>query len=431
MTIVRTTADRRYRRTGPLQERSPVRSDLLNSGFLWTVVTERARSAIGNRIILIGENGERLSAVDAILRAEAIASSLFTAGLQPGMRVAWQLPNTIETAVIMLALMRLGVVQIPLGMDVRGQAVGAAVASARPDVVLISETPVADDHGDVWAETCGPEHVMTIKPEMWSSGDRRLLPPYDPDDRKPRWLFVQPMPNGANAVVQHTDRTLAIAVHGLVCSGRFDGVRDGVGAGMVPISEAAGLIQLAAMISSAMPALVMQAHEPAHVVGVLRQFQVRMLFGGERTCTELLDRRRALPRGSELVPHLRWFVTYGDPSAPEVGRALERELGIVVTHDYGRCEVPLISVGGIGVRTRKDRIACIGALIPGLSVRITRSGARTPAGVLGDIEVSGAGVFAGYIDPNHNQASFTDDGWFRTGDRGRLTRDEKLRLCSE
>jgi len=51
-----------------------------------------------------------------------------------------------------------------------------------------------------------------------------------------------------------------------------------------------------------------------------------------------------------------------------------------------------------------------------------------PAGTAGEVAVSGPGVVDGYLDDEQaNTASFRD-GWFRTGDLGRLSADGYLTL---
>jgi fatty-acyl-CoA synthase len=48
-------------------------------------------------------------------------------------------------------------------------------------------------------------------------------------------------------------------------------------------------------------------------------------------------------------------------------------------------------------------------------------GVSAPTGVVGEIEVAGPNVFAGYHRlPEATAAAFTDDGWFRSGDLGYL-----------
>ena len=57
------------------------------------------------------------------------------------------------------------------------------------------------------------------------------------------------------------------------------------------------------------------------------------------------------------------------------------------------------------------------------------SGAIVPAGDNGELQVKGPVVTTGYyLKPDETQAAFTDDGWFRTGDVGRVSADGFLTL---
>jgi malonyl-CoA/methylmalonyl-CoA synthetase len=67
----------------------------------------------------------------------------------------------------------------------------------------------------------------------------------------------------------------------------------------------------------------------------------------------------------------------------------------------------------------------VGKPLPGVLLRIAgSSGESLPAGEIGDIQVKGPGVFKGYWNlPEKTAAEFTADGYFRTGDVGRIDAD--------
>jgi malonyl-CoA/methylmalonyl-CoA synthetase len=59
--------------------------------------------------------------------------------------------------------------------------------------------------------------------------------------------------------------------------------------------------------------------------------------------------------------------------------------------------------------------------LPGVLARIWSDGAELAAGRDGEIQLRGPQVFGGYWnDPAATAAAFTPDGWFRTGDIGRV-----------
>jgi len=69
----------------------------------------------------------------------------------------------------------------------------------------------------------------------------------------------------------------------------------------------------------------------------------------------------------------------------------------------------------------------VGPALPGILIRVTdpQDGAvlREPDSI-GALEISGPNVFAGYFrDAAQTRAAFTADGWFKTGDLGRIDRD--------
>jgi acyl-CoA synthetase (AMP-forming)/AMP-acid ligase II/NAD(P)-dependent dehydrogenase (short-subunit alcohol dehydrogenase family)/acyl carrier protein len=80
---------------------------------------------------------------------------------------------------------------------------------------------------------------------------------------------------------------------------------------------------------------------------------------------------------------------------------------------YGPREIP------------EDGPVAVGTPFPGCAVRITDgAGTLKVVGEAGELEVRGQSVLSGYFrNPEANRASFTEDGWFRTGDLARIGED--------
>ena len=77
------------------------------------------------------------------------------------------------------------------------------------------------------------------------------------------------------------------------------------------------------------------------------------------------------------------------------------------------------------------RVATCGHPLPGCEVRIAdpETGAEAAVGEPGEIQVRSFGLFSEYLnDPEKTAAAFDADGWYRTGDRGALDADGRLRF---
>ncbi|MCC3312300.1 AMP-binding protein [Nocardia africana] len=399
---------------------------LFEPGFLWSVVANRAESVLAERVLIVGENGERVSAADAVVRAESLAAALHEEGVREDTRVAWRAGTGVDALLIMLALARLGAVQIPLGENLSDRRMRAAASAAAAEYLLIDEPCGSTTHPVQRSGSCGAARVLRVRTDACVAA--KGLPAYRSNDWTPRWLFVR-SGRGRTAVVKHTELSLSVAARGLVGSRLCD--RPGsVGAIVLPLTEVSGVVHVAAMFAAGMSVVVLRSYEASHAVGVLRYVDAATVSGTERLCRGLLELQRALPRGSELIPALCRFVVVGDPRSSELEREAKRTLGVTVTYVYGLPEAPTICVGASGGGSSHRGATTVGPPIPGIRVRIAKNGMEVRTGVHGEIQLSGPGLSCGYLAAEDNASAFTDDGWFRTGDRGKLAFDGSIEAVS-
>jgi long-chain acyl-CoA synthetase len=93
------------------------------------------------------------------------------------------------------------------------------------------------------------------------------------------------------------------------------------------------------------------------------------------------------------------------------------DVGIRILEGYGLTETsPLIALD----TPKRHRIGTVGAVLPNVCVRFAPDG---------ELEVRGPSVFHGYWQkPDETAAVFTEDGWFRTGDIGKIDADGFLSI---
>lgn len=129
--------------------------------------------------------------------------------------------------------------------------------------------------------------------------------------------------------------------------------------------------------------------------------------------------RRLLHRiaGKKLLKtfggNLRFFGIGGAPLAPDVERFL-RNARFPYSIGYGLTETaPLLA----GTTPNRTRFRSTGPAVANVQLRLQD----------GEIQAKGPNVMAGYYrDPERTRETFTDDGWFRTGDLGSFGRNGYL-----
>jgi cyclohexanecarboxylate-CoA ligase len=119
----------------------------------------------------------------------------------------------------------------------------------------------------------------------------------------------------------------------------------------------------------------------------------------------------------------------GAAKPPEIHYEVRAEIGgRGVVHGYGMTEVPMIS-NGSPHDTDEQLANTDGKPVEGADVRIVRlDGVQAAPGEEGEVRVKGPMVFHGYTDSALNAEAFDEDGFFRTGDLGRLRDDGHLAL---
>jgi cyclohexanecarboxylate-CoA ligase len=113
---------------------------------------------------------------------------------------------------------------------------------------------------------------------------------------------------------------------------------------------------------------------------------------------------------------------------PVLLREAQARLGCVAKRVYGSTEFPTVTTTGPDASPERG-IETEGRAIGAVEIRLVdEEGADVPAGREGEIFARGPECFLGYRDATLNAETFTDDGWFRTGDLGTLDADGWLRI---
>ncbi|WP_234384509.1 type I polyketide synthase [Streptomyces sp. MMG1121] len=158
-------------------------------------------------------------------------------------------------------------------------------------------------------------------------------------------------------------------------------------------------------------ARITASSEPAALVRLVAEFAPTVLGGVPLTYRQLLD------AGLGAVPSLRFCVTAGAPSDPDLRERVAARFGAPLLDGYGSTE----TCGKIAMESPDGpRVhGSSGTPLPGTEVRLVDPGTGRDTAE-GEIWVRGPGVMLGYHRRPEETAEALREGWYRTGDLGRL-----------
>jgi len=323
-------------------------------------------------------------------RTARVANLLRRRGAAPGERVALQVEKSVDAVVIYLATLRAGAVFLPLN---------AAYTPAEVDYFLKDAEPAVfiQDAGAFAAEAAA----------------------LDPDPR------VEPRAASDLASIIYTSGTTgrskgamlthgALAANALALHEAWGFSPDDVLLHALPIFHVHGLfVALHCAFLSGGPMVWLNRFEDAAVLEGLSRSTVMM---GVPTFYTRLLANPGLTR--EAVAHMRLFISGSAPLLESAFEAFEVRTGHQILERYGMSEAVIITTNPL----EGARIAgSVGYPLPGVELRIG-GGEGT-----GAIEIRGPSVFSGYWRmPEKTREEFTTDGFFITGDVGRVDPDGRL-----
>ncbi|MER7562283.1 type I polyketide synthase [Streptomyces sp. NPDC097941] len=347
------------------------------------------------------------------LRTRRLAGAL---GVGRGARVAFCLDNSVELVEGLLATVRAGAVGVPLSPRGTHAELAALLADCDPDVLVVDRRQLARIASVVGERS--PRLVVTGEgpaPEGVVHFDDLVAHGSSPGPRddlgldEPAWLLYTSGTSGTPRAAIASQRSALwspVACYvprlGLSADDRL--------LWPLPLAHtyAHSLCVLGTTVAGG-SARITAEREPAALVRLIEEFAPTVLGGVPLTYQQLLD------AGLGEVPSLRVCVTAGAPSGPELRERVEERLGAPLLDGYGSTE----TCGKIAMESPAGpRVpGSSGAVLPGMEVRLVDPGTGTQVvGAEGEIWVRGPGVMLGYLDG----AGVAADGWYRTGDLGRL-----------
>ena len=251
--------------------------------------------------------------------------------------------------------------------------------------------------------TADPAEIPTGPP-----GDTMIVP--GPDDTA--LLAYTSGTTGTPKAVPLTHRALLISIRvAMECWGWRE---DDVLAHALPLFHQHGLGGVHAVLIAGGTAHIGSRFTAAGLASAVRQHHATVLFAVPTMYQALLDGGEN--HGRPLAG-LRLAVCGSAPLTALLAERSATELGCAPLVRYGLTETGL----NVSHLATDIRPGSVGIPFPGVLVRLWAESAPAPPGADGEIQIRGPHVFRGYAgNPSATAEAFTEDGWFRTGDIGRL-----------
>jgi malonyl-CoA/methylmalonyl-CoA synthetase len=357
-----------------------------------------------------------------------LANLLMSLDLPANARIAVQTEKSVESLMLYLAVLRAGLVYLPLNTAYRQSELEYFIGNAEPSVVVCS----TKNFGWVskLAFQAGTKCVFTLDEDR--SGSLLERAAFHSDVHAPAHKHADDL-----AAILYTSGTTgrskgAMLSHGNLLSNAvvlkdYWGWRSGdVLIHALPIFHVHGLfVANHGALLNGSKMLWLDKFDPRAVLGALGRASV---FMGVPTLYVRLLAETGLTR--EACAAMRLFVSGSAPMLTETFNEFRERTGHTIVERYGMSETLMLTSNPYDARDGERRGGTVGFALPGVGVRVsTGSGEVSAPGEVGHIEVKGPNVFSGYWRmPEKTREEFTEDGWFKTGDVGSLDAQGRLTI---
>ncbi|MBP0009847.1 AMP-binding protein [Roseofilum sp. Belize Diploria] len=380
---------------------------------------------------------------DLCLEAQRILSGLRKLGLQPQDKVALQIESYRDSIAAFWGCILGGFVPVPISKPVNINNIAQQTGTTTRKLchtLQILEQPLLLTDASFAAE------IQNI-PELAEIGRLQVQTveefyEYEPDSNwyqsKPENVAVLMLTSGSTGIpkgVVLNHRNLLSQTMGSVQMNGF--TRNDITLNWVPIDHVAGLIYFhirdvylgCQQIHLPLPLFL---QEPLVWLDSIDRFKVNITFGPNFAYSLINDRANDIAQRQWNLSSMKCFLNGAEAIVAKTAR---RFLQLLTPHglaptamrpSWGMAEV---SSGvtfsdrfSLCSTTDDDSFVEVGAPIPGVDLRIVNNQNQVvEEGEIGALQVNGLTLTSGYYQNQEaNQTSFTEDGWFNTGDLGFL-----------
>lgn len=368
--------------------------------------------------------------------AQKLAYALLDRNCGSGTVLSYQLPNWYEASVINLAAAMIGAAVNPLVPIYRDAELHFMLSDVSARMVFVPENFRGTEYAAMLKRVSdkigGNLEVVVLRGThqgclsyydlITEACEPRPLPKVDPDA-----VFVMMHTSGTTGrpkCVLHSHNSFLVQakLHPEIMCGPHPNVQIVA----TPISHIAGIIlsNIYPFLADT-PVVLMDRWSPDDAINLIKHHKGTALGGATPFVRQLLD---AAKSAGEHLPSLTRAPIGGAAVPPDLVRETQDWFpNSVACRIYGCTEVPTATSGSAG-RDDIEHGAETDGQIRHVDLRIVDAvtGADVPHGEDGEIMLRGPQMMLGYLRSEDNVGAFDEDGYFMTGDIGRIVDDDYL-----
>lgn len=376
------------------------------------------------------DDGRYYSYQDLLEVSARFANLLLARGIEPGDRVAVQVPKSIEAIMLYLATVRAGAVFLPLNNAYTANEVAYFLEDASPHLFVCDPA-----QRNAYSGLCDRLGIGLDTLGVWKNADESAGSITDDGlgfacefdnvaraaDDLAAILYTSGTTGRAKGAMLTHKNLLSNAV---VLAEHWQFSRDDVLLHALPIFHTHGLFVATNIVIRVGASMIFQrAFKVEQIIDALPRATTMM---GVPTFYTRLLAEPGFTR--ELVAKMRLFISGSAPLLAETHLQFEARCGHRILERYGMTET---NMNTSNPYHGERRAGTVGMPLAGIDLRITNpeDGSELAAGETGMVEVRGDNVFAGYWQmPEKTAEELRADGFFITGDLGRIDAEGYLHI---
>jgi malonyl-CoA/methylmalonyl-CoA synthetase len=380
------------------------------------------------RLFLRTPEGRNYSYAALCEHSARIAAVLMQRGVQSGDRVAVQVDKSPEAVFLYVACLRMGAVFVPINVANTPNEVEYFLRDSQPRAAIVRPQdrmliePLAGRANVACVETLGTDGAGSL-PLLAADPGADFTAPRKLDRGAIAAIIYTSGTTGRPKGAMLTRENLASNAAVLAEAWRF--CDTDVLLHTLPLFHIHGLfVAINTVLASRSSLLLVSKFDAGTAVELFAQASVYM--GVPTHYTRLLQQGNL---NRDTTATMRLFVSGSAPLLADTHGQFLQRTGHVILERYGMSETMMNASNPYdGVRLAGS----VGTPLKDISLRVRNS----ESGVLelepdavGTLEVKGPNVFAGYWrDEEKTRSEFSADGWFKTGDVGRIDRNGYIHI---